>query len=64
MANSATIWADAIPDHIKTWVTDLFSAADTRGKEATQKFSNSFSEHGTMQGLAGSIHGREGKLHV
>ncbi len=61
MAESTIIWADAIPDHIKSWVIEFFSAADGKGEEATQKFADSFSENGTMKGLTGSIHGRKGK---
>ena len=61
MKSDAVIWPDdAAPPAIESWVTGLFSTADSKGDEAAKTFSEFFQDDATMMGLTDPIHGRQG----
>jgi hypothetical protein len=64
MSYDNLVWAENIPNNLKSWVTDFFSAADEKGEESACKFSECFAEDGNMEGMTGLLPGRKGMLRI
>lgn len=62
MSSHDIIWPESeIPLAVKEWVVNFFAMADSKQDGSARRFADFFHDEGTMIGMAGPVHGRQGE---